>query len=156
MDIQFWQTTGWGIFNLIKQMVVIIIPIMICMEILKDLKILDRLTTKLHWTVKPFGLPQAAVFPLLVGLVLGLSYGAGFIIQAAKDGALTKRDLYLVSLFLVINHSMFEDTLLFAALGANAWLLITFRFVTSVIITLVVSKFVLPVPAKPVAQTLEN
>lgn len=156
MDIQFWQTTGWGIFNLIKQMVVIIIPIMICMEILKDLKVLDRLTTKLHWTVKPFGLPQAAVFPLLVGLVLGLSYGAGFIIQAAKDGSLTKRDLYLVSLFLVINHSMFEDTLLFAALGANAWLLITFRFVTSVIITWVVSKFVLPVSAKPVAQTLEN
>lgn len=156
MDLQFWQTTAWGIFNLIKQMIIIIIPLMLFMEILKDLQILDRLTSKLHWTVKPFDLPPAAVFPLLVGLVFGLSYGAGFIIQAAKDGSLSKRDLYLISLFLVINHSVFEDSLLFAAIGANAWLLITFRFATSIIITWAASKFVLPAPAEPVPQGLNN
>lgn len=144
MDIQFWQTTAMGVYGLIVQMMIIILPVMLFMELLKDLNILDRITEKLHWTVKPFALPQAAVFPLIVGLIFGLSYGAGFIVQAAKDGTLSKRDLYLVSLFLVINHSALEDTLLFVSIGANGWLLLIFRFAASIIITWAVSKFLMP------------
>lgn len=144
MDAQFWQTTLTGVYELIKQMVIIIIPLMLFMEILKDLNILDRLTDQLHWTVKPFAMPTAAVFPLLVGLVFGLSYGAGFIIQAAHEGSLSKRDLYLISLFLVINHSVIEDTLLFVTIGANGWLLLLFRFAASILITWAVGKFLMP------------
>jgi len=113
---QFWQQTGLGLVELVGQIAVIVIPLMIFMEIMKDLNILDRISGKLHWTVKPFGMKPDAVFPLLVGLVFGIAYGAGFIIQAAREGTLCKRDLYLISLFLVINHSVFEDTLLFVPL----------------------------------------
>ncbi|HEX3033270.1 MAG TPA: nucleoside recognition domain-containing protein [Bacillota bacterium] len=149
-DWHFWQQTALGLFSLIKQMAVIVIPLMLVMEIIKDAQVLDKLTGWLSWTVRPFALPTAAVFPLLVGLVFGLAYGAGLIIQASREGTLSKRDLYLISLFLVINHSAFEDTLLFVAIGANGWLVLIFRFVTSIAITWLVSKFFLP------AQTTQN
>lgn len=141
---EFWQQAAWGLTKLVGQMAVIVIPLMLFMEVMKDTNVLDKITGWLHWTVKPFALPPAAVFPLLVGLVFGLAYGAGFIIQAAKEGTLSKRDLYLVSLFLVINHSVIEDTLLFVAIGAKGWVVLTFRFVASVLVTWAVGRFVMP------------
>ncbi|MDA8234847.1 MAG: nucleoside recognition protein [Clostridia bacterium] len=142
---EFWQQTGWGLVKLVWQMAVIVIPLMVCMEIMKDLQVLDKVSGWFHWTVKPFAMSPAAVFPLLVGLVFGLAYGAGFIIQAAKEGTLGKRDLYLISLFLVVNHSAIEDTLLFAVVGANGWVVLIFRFVASILITWAVGRFIMPV-----------
>lgn len=139
----FWQQAGWGLIKLIGQMAIIVVPLMFFMEVIKDLNILDKLTGWFHWTVKPFGLPKEAVFPLLVGLVFGLAYGAGLIIQAAREGTLNKRDLYLISLFLVINHSAIEDTLLFVAIGAKGLVILAFRFTTSIIITWAVGRFLI-------------
>ncbi|MBU7006115.1 nucleoside recognition domain-containing protein [Phosphitispora fastidiosa] len=141
---QFWQQTGLGLVELVGQIAVIVIPLMIFMEIMKDLNVLDRISGKLHWTVKPFGMKPDAVFPLMVGLVFGIAYGAGLIIQAAREGTLCKRDLYLISLFLVINHSVFEDTLLFVAIGANGWVLLAFRFAASILVTWAVGRFLMP------------
>ncbi len=152
---EFWRLTGWGLAKLIGQIAIIVIPLMIFMEIMRDTNVLDTLTGWLHWIVKPFAMPPAAVFPLLVGLIFGLAYGAGFIIQAAKEGALSKRDLYLISLFLVINHSAIEDTLLFAAIGANGWVVLGFRFVTSVLITWAVGRFLMPAEKYPVLTCRE-
>ncbi len=144
MTWHFWQQTGLGLGKLLWQIAIIVIPIMIVMEALKEANLLDKVTQRLAWTVKPFRMSSAAVFPLLAGLAFGLVYGAGMIIQAASEGSLNKRDLYLISLFLVINHSVFEDTLLFVAIGANGWLILTFRFLASVIITCFVGRFILP------------
>lgn len=141
---QFWQHTGWGLFRLVGQMILIIIPLTVFLEVMKDLNIFNRLTRMLHWTVRPFGMPQAAVFPLLVGLFFGIAYGAGFIIEASEEGGLSKRDLYLISLFLVINHSAVDDTLLFVAVGAKGWVVLAFRFAASIVITWAVSRFLKP------------
>lgn len=149
---EFWQHTAWGLAKLIWQMAIIVIPLMLFMEIMKDTNVLDKITGWLEWTVKPFAMPPAAVFPLLVGLVFGLAYGAGFIIQASKEGTLSKRDLYLISLFLVINHSVIEDTLLFVAIGANGGVVLAFRFITSVLVTWAVARFIMPV--RPRAENI--
>jgi hypothetical protein len=55
--------------------------------------------------------------------------------------------LILVLVFLGICHSIIEDTLIFAALGANWWVLISCRFVLAAFAAFAVS-FV--VPAGPV------
>jgi hypothetical protein len=51
--------------------------------------------------------------------------------------------LILVLVFLGICHSIIEDTLIFAALGANWWVLISCRFVLAALAAFAVS-FVLP------------
>ncbi|WP_252187871.1 nucleoside recognition domain-containing protein [Anaeromonas frigoriresistens] len=118
----------------------VIIPLMIAMEFLKEYKIIDKLSNLLSPLSRLLGMSKKTIFPLVVGLTLGLAYGAGVIIQIAKEGKLSKKDLYLLLIFLVACHSVIEDTLLFVAMGANGWLLLSFRIVVALILTILASK----------------
>lgn len=129
-----------GSINSILTIAKIIIPLMIFMEILKDIKFLDKLSDLLKPVARFLGLSKNSIFPLLIGLIFGLAYGAGVIIKSAKEGELHKKDLYLLMIFLVSCHSVFEDTLLFVAIGANGWLLLSFRLITAIILTIAVAK----------------
>ncbi len=77
---------------------------------------------------------------------MGIVFGSGVIISIANDGTLTKRDLIIVLVFLGICHSIIEDTLIFAALGANWWVMISCRFVLAALAAFAVS---FAVPAGP-------
>ncbi|MTI65394.1 MAG: nucleoside recognition protein [Firmicutes bacterium] len=120
----------------------IVIPLMIAMEILKDYKVIDKISKLLKPISNLLGISKNLTFPLVIGLILGLSYGAGVIIKEAKEGELSKKDLYLLIIFLVACHSVIEDTLLFVAIGANGWFLITIRIIIAIILTVLVSKFI--------------
>mgnify|MGYP006279517675 CR=1 FL=1 len=120
----------------------IIIPLMIIMEFLKEYKILDKISNGLSPIAKFLGVSKKSTFSLVIGLTLGLSYGAGVIIKNAKEGNLSKKDLYLLLIFLISCHSVFEDTFLFVAMGANGWLLLSIRITTAMILTSIVSKHI--------------
>ncbi len=124
-----------GSFNSVFNIAKIVIPLMIVMQFLKDLKILDKLSTYMEPLARFFGISKKSTFPLVIGLVLGLAYGAGVIINSAKEGELSKKDLYLVVIFLVACHSVIEDTLIFVAIGANGWLLLGMRLIIAVVLT---------------------
>jgi len=121
----------------------IIIPLMIVLALLTDSRLLDRGVVFIQPVMQRLSLSSRAAFPLLAGFFLGIVFGSGVIISFANDGTLTKRDLILVLIFLGICHSIVEDTLIFAALGANWWVLISCRFVLAALATFAVS-FVLP------------
>ena len=121
----------------------IIIPLMIVLALLTDTRLLDRGVGFIQPVMQRLNLSSMVAFPLLAGLFLGIVFGSGVIISCANDGTLTKRDLILVVVFLGICHSIIEDTLIFAALGANWWVLISCRFVLAALATFAVS-FVLP------------
>lgn len=130
----------WGSMDSVYTIAKIVIPLMIFMEILKDLKVLDKVSSKLEPVTKVLGITNKSTFPLIIGLFLGLAYGAGVIIQSAKDGDLPKKDLYLLMIFLIACHSVIEDTLIFVAIGANGWLLLSLRLVLAVTLTILASK----------------
>jgi len=121
----------------------IIIPLMVVLALLTDTRLLDRGVGFIQPVMQRLNLSNRVAFPLLAGLFLGIVFGSGVIISYANDGTLTKRDLILVLVFLGICHSIIEDTLIFAALGANWWVLISCRFVLAALATFAVS-FVLP------------
>lgn len=121
----------------------IIIPLMVVLALLTDTRLLDRGVGFVQPVLQRLNLSNRVAFPLLAGLFLGIVFGSGVIISCANDGTLTKRDLILVLVFLGICHSIIEDTLIFAALGANWWVLISCRFVLAALATFAVS-FVLP------------
>ncbi|MFZ5898619.1 MAG: nucleoside recognition domain-containing protein [Bacillota bacterium] len=128
-----------SIFSIL-QMAVIIIPIMVLIEILRDINILDRVAGLGRPITSLYKISPAATIPLLAGLFFGIAYGAGVIIQSAKAGKLSARDLYIVNTFLVICHSIVEDTLLFAALGANLAIILGWRVVLAVVVCLALSR----------------
>ncbi|KKM12763.1 hypothetical protein SY88_02485 [Clostridiales bacterium PH28_bin88] len=129
----------------------IVLPFMVVMQVIKELNLLDRLSGVMAPLVRSLGMTKGAALPLLAGLVFGLSYGAGLIIQSARDGSMTRKDVFLVNVFLAICHSLFEDTLLFAAIGANGLLILGVRLTLAVLITHLFSRLRQdePLPASP-------
>lgn len=118
----------------------IVIPLMVVMEILKDSNILEKVAEKLSPIAKFLNISNEAVFPLVIGLIFGLAYGAGIIIESAEEYNLGKKDLYILMIFLVACHAVIEDTLLFVAVGANLWFLLTVRLIVAIIITRMASR----------------
>ena len=131
-----------GSMSSVLIMAKIIMPLMIVMEILKDAKILEKLSKKLKPIAKFFDISNEAVFPLIIGMIFGIVYGAGVIIESAGESNLNKKDLYILVIFLVACHSIFEDTFIFAAVGANLWLLFVTRLIVATIVAYFASKVI--------------
>lgn len=141
MDVAaFLKEALAGSLSSVWSMALVIIPVMLVMELAKDLNILDRLAQLLAPLLKPFRISQAGAFPMVVGLFLGLAYGAGVIIDAAKDGRLPWRDLFLINLFLIICHAIVEDTALFMAIGANGPAILGSRMLLAAAVTFAFSR----------------
>ena len=139
--LEFAKVAFTGSLGNVWKMAIIIIPMMLCLEIAKDLKILDRVAQWMAPVMRIFRLPKEGAFPLLIGLTFGLAYGAGVIIESVKNGELSWRDLFLINIFLVLCHSVVEDTLLFIAVGADGFIILVTRLILAVIVTLALSRW---------------
>lgn len=80
------------------------------------------------------------IFSLVVGYILGITYGAGILINEAKSGSMNRADLFFVGTFLMIAHAVIEDTLLFVIFGADFTVAVVIRTLAAIIITYGLSK----------------
>ncbi|MBM7867647.1 nucleoside recognition domain-containing protein [Heliobacterium gestii] len=143
-------------FYQVGKMALILIPIIVFLEILRDLHIVQRGSRLFAPVMGIFRLPGEAAVPMVVGLVFGILYGAGVLIQAGKDGSLNAKEMTVIGLFLSLNHAIIEDPLLFTMLGANYLLMQALRLVASVLITALFAMWLLPPlpgPAHEAAQS---
>ena len=85
------------------------------------------------------GIKENTSTTLASGLLFGLAFGAGVMIQAVKEDGVAKKDLYLVFIFLVACHAVVEDTLIFIPLGIPVWPLLIIRVVTAIILTIAIA-----------------
>jgi len=112
------------------QLLLIILPLTISYEFLKHKqKTLEEKT----WRV--FGITQNGLVPLITGVIIGLTYGAGVIIHSIRSSNMDKREAFLIMLFLSICHAIIEDTLIFVVIGANGIILVAIRFFLAFIFT---------------------
>lgn len=125
----------------ILQIAMIIFPLMVVIQLLKDLKVISYLSKWLKPVTGLLGLSSGkASIPLLAGLIFGLAYGAGIIIDSAKEEELSQKDVYLVSVFLIACHAVVEDTLLFVPLGINVLPLLLIRLSVAIVITIITAR----------------
>ncbi len=82
-----------------------------------------------------------AGFSITVGVVLGITYGAGILISEYQKGALQKKEILFIGTYLMICHAIIEDTLLFVLFGANLWVIVTLRIIFATLIAYGVIKF---------------
>ena len=129
------QTAGMGIL----QLAIIVIPLMILIQIFKDLKWLDVFSRWMAPITRGLGMKENTSTTLAAGLLLGLAYGAGVMIQAVQEDGVSKKDVTLAFVFLVSCHAVIEDTLIFLPLGIPVLPLLLIRLGVAIILTLVVS-----------------
>ena len=123
----------------VLQLAMIVIPLMIMIQILKDKKYLQKISTMLGPLTRLLGVEKNASLTLASGLIFGLAMGAGVMIQAVQEEGVSKKDATLVFIFLVACHAIVEDTLIFIPLGIPIWPLLAIRVVTALALTIFVS-----------------
>ena len=74
-------------------------------------------------------------FTITVGIILGITYGAGVLIKEKQSGALSRYDIFYIGTFLMICHAIIEDTLLFVIFGADFSMVLGIRVLAALVIS---------------------
>jgi len=123
----------------IMQLAIIVIPLMILVQYMKELGWLAVFSKWMAPFMKMLGMKENTATTMVAGLTIGLAYGAGVMIQAVKEDNVSKKDLTLAFIFLVACHAVVEDTLIFIPLGIPVWPLLVIRLVTAILLTIAVA-----------------
>jgi hypothetical protein len=129
------EKAALGVYQLAK----IVIPLMVGIQILKDLKLLKIFSRLMAPVTRMLGMKENTSTTLASGLLFGLAYGAGVMIQAVEEDGVGKKDVTLAFIFLCGCHAVVEDTLIFVPLGIPVIYLLLVRLLTAIILTFIVS-----------------
>ncbi|MDR6225617.1 nucleoside recognition domain-containing protein [Desmospora profundinema] len=131
------QTAATGIL----QLAIIIFPLMMGIQMMKDWRWLDRFAEWMVPLMRPLGMEARGSIIIAGGLLFGLTMGAGVIIEQAKEKGFTKRDMTIMVLFLGACHAVVEDTLIFVPLGIDVLPLLLIRIIVAILMTLCIAWF---------------
>lgn len=150
-SVVLWSPTpsgdGWGDwllaqFEMLVGILVILASLMAFLRFLTWIGFDKVLNIMLLPLTRLLRVDKEASQVTIVGLMLGLSFGAGLLIDAAEKGTISARDMKIVACFLGLCHSLIEDTLLVILLGAHWVPVLLGRLLFSVIVMAVLVRLV--------------
>ncbi len=118
------------------QLLLIILPLTISYEFIKH-----RQADLAKKRFRFLGISANGLIPLITGVIIGLTYGAGIIIHSIRSSNMDKKEAFLILLFLSICHAIIEDTLIFVVIGANGLIILGARFLLAFGFTYVVGRW---------------
>lgn len=116
-------------------MLKILIPLMIIVEILMVYNIMEKVADKLQFLAGALGMQKQSIFPLLVGVVMGVTYGAGTLIEINRRTPIPKTDFALIGIFMFLCHGIIETAFIFGVAGANILAVTVGRLAIAFIVT---------------------
>ena len=122
------------------KMFLVLVGIFIILELGRRYGLLEKTLRAIGAVTKFIGLKPESGMPWLAGNVFGIVFGAGVVIETAREGQLDSKQITLVATFLALCHGLFEDTAIFLVLGANMFWILVPRIVLAVAVTWVLSK----------------
>lgn len=126
------------------QVAAVIVPLTVAFQVLRDRPWVRRKLGPYTGSLRRLGLGEGAGVGLAAGVVLGIVYGAGILIQESRSGRMTEREIFLLSLFLCTCHAVVEDTLLFVVVGGHGGWILGPRVLLALVGTAVLAR-ILPV-----------
>ncbi|WP_305041166.1 nucleoside recognition domain-containing protein [Geoalkalibacter sp.] len=137
----------WGACLLGVKLTAIVVPLVVAFELLRYLPFFRRVGEGIDPLMRGMGLSRNAAVPLFTGIFLGIAYGAGIIIRVAREKNLSRREVFLVGLFLATCHAVIEDTLIFVVIGGDLWIMLGVRLLVAVVLTALLARLWRPEPA---------
>nr|WP_240432492.1 nucleoside recognition domain-containing protein [Rubrobacter indicoceani] len=123
----------------VLQIAAIVIGVMFVIQILKDLGTLDLFAHATTPLLKPLGISSRGSVTMAGGLTFGLAFGAGVILEQAREKKFSRREITLIALFLSACHAVIEDTLIFIPLGINVLPLLVIRLIVAIALTALIA-----------------
>lgn len=146
---------SWSIATLqtMLLMLCIIFILFLVLDIFERIGVNRLLTILLSPLHKILGIRKELAPLTSVGLLLGLGFGSGLIIEYVERNQVSKRELFVTLSFLSIFHAIIEDTLLMLALGADIWVILVWRGVFAVVFMALLARIMMlwPQPAQKAA-----
>ena len=139
-----WMAWSWEQVQLLFSVFVILAGLMAGLRFLRWIGFEKVMGILLLPLINIMRVDRRAANVTIIGLMLGLSFGAGLLIDAAKSGEISKRDMQVVACFLGMCHSIIEDTLLIMLLGADIIPILIGRFVFSCLVIYGLSRVLIP------------
>jgi spore maturation protein SpmB len=127
-------------------MLVILIVLFWTLEFLKQTGALDLSMKAIAPVLRLAGIKGEAGHLTAIGLFLGISYGAGFLIREAQSGSVPPRQIFLSCVLMGFAHSLIEDSLLVIALGSDAITIVLGRFIFAMLATALIALLLKRVP----------
>ncbi|RBP79563.1 hypothetical protein EBI01_15195 [Marinomonas rhizomae] len=127
---------AWA-FDQLQSLAMIFLVIAALMTFLRLLKLLGvekLMAILLKPILSVLGISREATNLTIVGITLGVSFGGGLLINEAKRGHISPRDIFVAMMLLNLLHSLIEDTLLILLIGADFMTIFWGRIVFSVVI----------------------
>ncbi|MGF1720835.1 hypothetical protein L4D20_12420 [Vibrio kyushuensis] len=126
----------WGILQvtLFLSILGIISALIILLRLLRWIGVEALMHRLLSPLLRTLTIGKEAANITIVGMTLGLTFGAGLLIDEVKKGHINKRDTILVVGFLSLCHSIIEDTFLILLLGADLWGILWGRALFAIIV----------------------
>jgi hypothetical protein len=103
---------------LLIKMIVIVSLIMVLQKVLDEFGFMKALSRVFSPLLRAFGLPAGTSVLWIIIQVVGYGYGAAIILEQIAQGKISQRDADLLNHHAAVCHSLLEDSLLFASIGA--------------------------------------
>ncbi|XXJ20129.1 nucleoside recognition domain-containing protein [Desulfovibrio caledoniensis] len=126
----------------------IIFTLIAIMRVLGAIGVIDLMNHILRPVLDLIGIGPKASAITVIGLTMGLSYGGGLIISEARNGKLSKEDVFYSLTFMGLCHSLIEDTLLIVLIGGHLSGVLWGRLLFAVLAMAAIVQIVRRVPEK--------
>ncbi|MHB1393669.1 MAG: nucleoside recognition domain-containing protein [Clostridia bacterium] len=120
-------------YSTILKITIIIIPLLIAIECLKDMGWLEKISSRFQGFTKLLRLPGEAALGLIVAIFVGLLFGSGVIMKITNEVKMTRTQLNILFTFIGICHAVIEETMIFTAIGANGIIVLLGRILSSLV-----------------------
>ena len=141
------QSWVFGQLQTLAMVFVVILSLMLMLKLLRRIGLEKLIHIALTPLLRLFGLGRSAANVTVIGVALGLTYGAGLLIKDLDEGTLSRRDAYIALCFLGLLHSLIEDTLLILALGADLSGILWARLVFGIVVIAILARL-MPSPER--------
>ncbi len=125
----------FGCISSVINMLKILVPLMVVVEILMVYNVMEKLADKLQFIAGSLGMKKQSIFPLLVGVIMGVTYGAGTLIEINRQTPIPKKDYMLIGIFMFLCHGIIETAFIFGVAGANVIAITIGRLAIAFIVT---------------------
>lgn len=109
----------------VEQLQMLAMILLVIAALMALLRLLRKIGAErvIHLALAPLlrliGIRGEAANIAVIGVTLGLTFGAGLLLREVRSGHLARRDVFLTMAFLGLAHSLIEDTLLVMLIGAD-------------------------------------
>lgn len=129
--VKTWEMWALGEGMMYGKIFLIVLTLVFFLRFFRYVGGVAILETLMRPLLRRIGLSVDAVPVLMVGILLGISYGGGLIVNEAKSGVLSGRDLALSLILMSLAHAVIEDTIVLQMTGASVVGILWVRVVAS-------------------------